>query len=110
VLSCHDLSEGGLAVSAAEMCLAGRLGMSLTLDAGDGVTDLFSESNGRLLVEVHPSQVLAFENEFLGGTAAFVRRIGTTTAGRWLVVSTPDERLISLPVDVLVEAWMGDKQ
>jgi phosphoribosylformylglycinamidine synthase subunit PurSL len=108
VLSCHDLSEGGLAVSAAEMCLAGRLGMSLTLDAGDSVTELFSESNGRLLVEVHPSQVLAFENEFLGGTAAYVRRIGTTTAARWLNVSTPDDRLISLPVDVLVEAWMGD--
>jgi phosphoribosylformylglycinamidine synthase II len=108
VLSCHDLSEGGLAVAAAEMCLAGRLGMSLSLDAGDVVTDLFSESNGRLLVEVHASQVLAFENEFLGGTAAYVRRIGSTTAGRWLNVSTPDGRLISLPVELLVEAWMGD--
>jgi phosphoribosylformylglycinamidine synthase len=110
VLSCHDLSEGGLAVAAAEMCLAGRLGMSLTLDADDPVVDLFSESNGRLLVEVHASQVLAFENEFLAGTAAYVRRIGSTAKGRWLNISTPDAKLISLPVDMLVEAWMGDKQ
>jgi phosphoribosylformylglycinamidine synthase len=110
VLSCHDLSEGGLAVAAAEMCLAGRLGMTVTLDADDPVVDLFSESNGRLLVEVHASQVLAFENEFLGGTAAYVRRIGSTVKDRWLNISTPDAKLISLPVDVLVEAWMGDKQ
>jgi phosphoribosylformylglycinamidine synthase len=110
VLSCHDLSEGGLAVSAAEMCLAGRLGMKLTLDVGNSIIDLFSESNGRLLVEIHTSQVLAFENEFLGGTARYVRRIGTTTENRWLTVSTHNEQLISLPVDVLVEAWMGDKQ
>jgi phosphoribosylformylglycinamidine (FGAM) synthase-like enzyme len=110
VLSCHDLSEGGLAVAAAEMCLAGRLGMTLTLDEGDSIVDLFSESNGRLLVEVHASQVLAFENEFLGGTAAYVRRVGSTTADRWLKIGTQDERLIALPVDVLVEAWMGDKK
>jgi len=32
VRACHDLSEGGLAVAAAEMSLAGRLGMRLELD------------------------------------------------------------------------------
>ena len=32
VRACHDLSEGGLAVAAAEMSLAGRLGLRLELD------------------------------------------------------------------------------
>ena len=72
VRSCHDLSEGGLAVAAAEMAFAGGLGLFLdfypagipallsrcrlggtghTLD--DAYTHLlFSESNSRFLIEV----------------------------------------------------------
>ncbi|MGH2618164.1 MAG: phosphoribosylformylglycinamidine synthase subunit PurL, partial [Thermomicrobiales bacterium] len=51
VQSCHDLSEGGLAVAAAEMAIAGGLGMELDLrdmavsDAGLGdAARLFAES------------------------------------------------------------------
>jgi len=61
VESCHDLSEGGLALGLAEMCIAGRLGAEIdTLPHGDLVTALFSESSGRLIVEVHPRSVPAF--------------------------------------------------
>ncbi len=55
VQSCHDLSEGGLAVALAEMCIAGRLGIHVTdLPHDDVTTALFSESQGRHLVEVAP--------------------------------------------------------
>ncbi len=61
VISCHDLSEGGLAVALAEMCLAGRLGASIdTLPHDDHATSLFSESMGRLIVEVEPRSAAAF--------------------------------------------------
>jgi phosphoribosylformylglycinamidine synthase len=58
VRACHDLSEGGLAVAAAEMAFAGGYGMELRLqkvptknvNRNDFV--LFSESNSRFLVEV----------------------------------------------------------
>ncbi len=61
VASCHDLSEGGLAVALAEMCLAGRLGATIrTLPHDDLATALFAESTGRLLVEVEPASVPAF--------------------------------------------------
>jgi phosphoribosylformylglycinamidine (FGAM) synthase-like enzyme len=109
VRSCHDMSEGGLAVAAAEMCLAGRLGLSLTVEDEDPALALFSESNSRLLVEVRPEDCLAFESEFTGGMARYVLRIGFTTPGRWLNISTLHDKLISLPVETLVEAWMGDK-
>jgi phosphoribosylformylglycinamidine synthase len=55
LLSCHDVSHGGLAVAVAEMCLGGNLGADLDLS---GMPDLrfdhkiFSESNTRWLVEV----------------------------------------------------------
>jgi len=61
VISCHDLSEGGLAVALAEMCLAGRLGASIdTLPHDDHATSLFSESMGRLIVEIEPRSAAAF--------------------------------------------------
>jgi phosphoribosylformylglycinamidine synthase len=74
VRACHDLSEGGLAVAAAEMAFAGDLGLELDLaalpfDPGDGggadydtdATKLFSESCTRFLVEVEPGCAAAFE-------------------------------------------------
>jgi phosphoribosylformylglycinamidine synthase len=61
VVACHDISEGGLAVAVAEMCIAGRLGARIdTLPHDDLVTALFSESSGRLIVEVRPRSVDAF--------------------------------------------------
>ncbi len=69
VRSCHDLSEGGLAVAAAEMAFAGGLGVELNLASmateatGSGVPAaalLFGESAGRFLVEVAPDNYDAF--------------------------------------------------
>jgi phosphoribosylformylglycinamidine (FGAM) synthase-like enzyme len=68
VQSCHDLSEGGLAVAAAEMAFAG--GFGLTLDLGAALSKLitrndfllFSESNSRFLVEVAQQDRFEFED------------------------------------------------
>jgi phosphoribosylformylglycinamidine synthase subunit PurSL len=64
VRSCHDLSEGGLAVGLAEMALAGGLGVRASLravpcgdDAACDVALLFSESPSRFLLEVRPEDV-----------------------------------------------------
>ena len=61
VRSCHDLSEGGLAVALAEMCIGGRLGADIdTLPDPDLATSLFSESTGRFVCEVNPDDVVWF--------------------------------------------------
>ena len=61
VESCHDVSEGGFAVAIAEMCIGGRLGATIDqLPHDDRTTALFSESSGRLIVEVQPRRVDAF--------------------------------------------------
>ena len=61
VVSCHDVSEGGLAVTLAEMCISGRLGATIdALPHDDLVSALFSESVGRLVVELEPRSVSAF--------------------------------------------------
>ena len=33
ISACHDCSDGGLAVAIAEMCIGGRLGAEINLDA-----------------------------------------------------------------------------
>jgi phosphoribosylformylglycinamidine synthase len=79
VRACHDLSEGGLAVAAAEMALAGGLGLEIDLariptdlpaDQAHPALLLFSESNGRWLVEVDPADADAFEQVLHDCTAA----------------------------------------
>ena len=72
VASCHDCAEGGIAVAAAEMAFAGRLGMTLDL-AGipceEGLRDdekLFAESNTRFIVEVRKGRERQFENALAG--------------------------------------------
>jgi phosphoribosylformylglycinamidine synthase len=61
VKSCHDLSEGGLAVTLAEMCIAGRLGAEITdLPHDNDAAALFAESQSRLVVEVAEADVQQF--------------------------------------------------
>jgi phosphoribosylformylglycinamidine synthase len=106
VRSCHDLSEGGLAVAAAEMAFAGGLGVEVSLEniPTDGevppAAKLFGESAGRFLVEVEPDKADAFVAA-LGETA--LAEIGKITdAGRVVVGET-----IDLPIDEAKQAWQG---
>jgi phosphoribosylformylglycinamidine synthase II len=75
VRACHDLSEGGLAVAAAEMALAGGYGAELDLRkvlAEPLKRDdfaLFSESNSRFLIEVAEKDRENFETLMKGKCA-----------------------------------------
>jgi len=93
IRSAHDLSEGGLAVSAAEMCIGGRLGVQLEVkdDA------LFNEVNGCLLVEVTPANTSAFENQF---ASLPFQKVGEVTANATLKISN-----FEIAVDELVRAF-----
>jgi phosphoribosylformylglycinamidine synthase II len=55
VVACHDISDGGLAVALAEMCIGGDVGAEIELPTTDRLRNdvrLFSESNSRWLVEL----------------------------------------------------------
>jgi phosphoribosylformylglycinamidine synthase len=59
LLAAHDLSDGGLAVTLAECCLAGGAGCTVSLP-DDPFTSLFSESAARAVVAVRPGSEGAF--------------------------------------------------
>jgi phosphoribosylformylglycinamidine synthase len=67
--SCHDISDGGMAVSLAEMCIGGQLGADVDLKALGKLrplAQLFSESNTRWVMEVTPSRARHVERLFKG--------------------------------------------
>jgi phosphoribosylformylglycinamidine (FGAM) synthase-like enzyme len=102
VRACHDLSEGGVAVAAAEMCIGGRAGLSADLPTDDPVITLFGETNGCFLIEVRECDRVAFEDLLAG---APFQRIGIVTHDPTLTLSTNSETRITIPVSSLVSAW-----
>ncbi|OSQ38338.1 phosphoribosylformylglycinamidine synthase subunit PurL [Thalassospira mesophila] len=51
VRTCHDISDGGLLVAVAEMCLAGNIGADLHMpESGSEIAWLFGEDQGRYIV------------------------------------------------------------
>ncbi|HEX2526784.1 MAG TPA: phosphoribosylformylglycinamidine synthase subunit PurL [Geminicoccus sp.] len=58
IRACHDVSDGGLAIAVAEMCLAS--GRGATLQRGQGLAAvgwLFGEEQGRYVLAVDPADV-----------------------------------------------------
>jgi phosphoribosylformylglycinamidine synthase len=104
VRACHDLSEGGLAVAAAESAFAGELGMSLSLPATGLREDaaLFSESPSRFLVEVAKGRESEFEKALAGAPCA---RLGEVAATPRLVIRVGSSVLVDEAVADLKDAW-----
>ncbi len=110
VRACHDCSEGGLAVAAAEMALAGGLGLELRLaavprsaDADHDAAIAFCESLGRLLVEVRPSASDKFEALLAGHPLA---RIGRVRADDRIIIAGLDEQpVIETNLVAVEQAW-----
>lgn len=63
--SCHDLSDGGLAVALAEACIGGQRGIRAELPAGrNALATWFGESPSRFVVSVRPDRVADVEETF----------------------------------------------
>ncbi len=115
VRAAHDISAGGLIVSASEMLLACRPGDSvgLKIDLAVVETDLredcwlFSESSGMLL-EVDPGRLAALKSLF-AEYGMTVSVIGETTGDASLIVlDRQGTALIESPVDSLRRIWRGE--
>ncbi|HTI13880.1 MAG TPA: phosphoribosylformylglycinamidine synthase subunit PurL [Dictyobacter sp.] len=119
VRSCHDLSEGGLAIAAAEMSLAGLLGAALNLtnvnlknanklnNDTTTIAKLFSESASRFLIEITPEQQAAFEQYLHMNNVDAFTQVGHVTDSDQFVVKNGAEELISLSMTDLQTAWKG---
>ncbi|MBU0761408.1 MAG: phosphoribosylformylglycinamidine synthase subunit PurL [Candidatus Altiarchaeota archaeon] len=103
VSACHDLSEGGVYVALAEMCFGGDLGAEVDLaELGSLRTDvkLFSESNGRWLVEVKKGMDEKFNS------IVNARKIGKVMENGKIKITDNSEK-IELDVAELKDMWDG---
>ena len=109
VLSAHDLSEGGLAVAAAEMAFSGKGGITLNLDAlpttggwKNNAVPCFGESTGRFLVEVDPDMADEFAAAMAGTPCA---RIGSATTDGKLTITAGGATVLQAEIAELKNIW-----
>lgn len=110
LVSCHDCSEGGLAVALAEMAFAGGLGIEADLrglprseDCTRTDAQLFSESNCRYIVEIEPKKFDAFAKMMLNLPFG---QIGKVTQEKTLIIKAEDGNIIiESDIDSLKQAW-----
>ncbi|MFK8112406.1 MAG: phosphoribosylformylglycinamidine synthase subunit PurL [Rubripirellula sp.] len=106
--SCHDLSEGGLAVAAVEMAMAGGLGMKIDISKVGGelsaTETLFSESNTRFLVEVTPDSADEFQSR-LADQQVPVARLGTIESTPELIVNDGEACVLQVGIADAKSAW-----
>jgi phosphoribosylformylglycinamidine synthase II len=95
VAAAHDISDGGLLVAAAEMCIASGCGLKLEPDAMDA-NDPLVEHVGRYIIELRQSDI-DLPGHF--GPAAKVTRLA--------VVQPAPGSLIEVPISKLTAAWRG---
>ena len=109
ITACHDLSEGGLAVAAAEMAFAGGYGIELDLQKVpyDGFKRddfiLFSESNTRFLVEISEKKKARFESSMKSTCIEEVGKI--TGSSRLLVRGLKNKVDMNVPLTSLMASW-----
>ena len=109
IASCHDCADGGLGVALAETAFSGGLGMAvdLSLVPAEGIARndalLFSESQSRFVVTIHPEARAAFEKIMQGNAFA---QIGTVLVqGVFEVKGLKGKTIIREKIEKLKEAW-----
>jgi phosphoribosylformylglycinamidine synthase len=109
VKSCHDLSEGGLAMAAAEMAFASGYGLEIDLCKVPGKElsrndfVLFAESNSRFLIEVAPADREDFESLMKGKGCALIGKV--TEEQKLLVHGLNGKVAVDASLETLRHSW-----
>ncbi|MCX5848812.1 MAG: AIR synthase-related protein [Deltaproteobacteria bacterium] len=109
IASCHDCSDGGLAVTLAESAMAGALGIKTDLNLvpykGEKRNDyiLFSETASRLVATIRPENKSKFEKIMAGN---IIGEIGVVTNdGLFQTTGLDGKLIIKEKISRLKQAW-----
>lgn len=102
ILSCHDISEGGLFVTLTEMCFGGMIGADIDCSNLGSRPDhiLFNETAGCFIVEV-PSHV-SLTTLFNGIP---FQHLGTTITEQKIMINHNATTLVSCSLEKLLMQW-----
>jgi phosphoribosylformylglycinamidine synthase len=111
IASCHDCSEGGLAVSLAEMAFSGGLGIMADLkglpkteDCANLTAQLFSESCSRYIIEVRPEKFNDFAKMMLGVPFGQIGKV--IDLKNLIIKDSTGKNIIDVEIDELKQAWL----
>jgi phosphoribosylformylglycinamidine synthase len=108
LLSCHDCSEGGLAVAIAEMAFSGNIGVEIELEKipqQKGLKPwqlLFSESNSRFLFEIEYKNYKKIAKIFEELPFAV---IGETSNKKTFAIKSMGKEVINEKIEDLLSIW-----
>lgn len=100
VRSAHDVSEGGLAVALAEMCIASNLGADVSLDADEFDVSIFASVPTTYVLEM---------SESAAATSGFAD-IGQVMEAPQLMIRHKEHGTIDLAVATLAATWKAPLQ
>ncbi len=109
LLSCHDISDGGLATALSEMILGGeaegKIGIEISIDTADMRTDkaIFSESSG-FIFEADKKSLKEIEEIFAEYNINVIH-IGKTINEERLILKNKGKKIIDVQIDDLKKAW-----
>lgn len=100
--ACHDISDGGLAIALAEMCMASGKGMNINLKSDSMHAALFGEDQSRYVVTMPESYANMFAAN-AEGSGVYFNRLGTVE-GKQLTIG----KSVSVSIEEMTEvheAW-----
>lgn len=102
IISCHDVSEGGVVTTVTEMCFGGDCGAELTVDSQTGRPDffLFNETAGCFVVELKDEE----EAKKVFGDVPYII-LGRTKKEKELSANQVGENLFTATIEELKDAW-----
>ena len=106
ILACHDLSDGGLLIALAESAFGGMVGCEIDLKCLPShlktIEKLYSESNGRFIVEIAEGKLKEFKNLFEEHS---YYQLGKTNQSQDLTISQDNRLLLKADLRFLKNKW-----
>ncbi|MEL6437222.1 MAG: phosphoribosylformylglycinamidine synthase subunit PurL, partial [Pseudomonadota bacterium] len=109
VTACHDLSDGGLVIALAEMCMASKNGMTVSVDADSGPAhaQLFGEDQARYLVTV-PADFARFFATTAEGAGVPFAELGVVSGDALTLTGAVEATISIVDMQSAHESWFPE--
>jgi len=103
ISSCHDISDGGMAVALVESAFGGDLGIDVNLKSEklNLNATLFSESHSRFIVSIAPKHNNHFE-AIMGEDCKF---LGEVIKAKQIILRWDSKPIVDIAVENILNAW-----
>jgi phosphoribosylformylglycinamidine synthase len=105
VKAAHDISDGGLGIALAEMALATKTGLQITIASDTPHVALFGEKPSRAVIAIEKAAYYAVKGE-VEAVGLPVTELGVVS-GDYLQVATKEKPLINVSIDKLQKAYQN---